>query len=315
MNGIQKESNFLSAVVYLHNDQRSAEPLLRALHGLLCENFKHFEILCLDDASTDETPRCVRELARELPGAALTLVSMSGAQGVEAAMKAGVDLSIGDFVLELDSTARDYPMEMVMDVYRRALCGFDVVAAAPTGSLRRSSSLFYRLFNRFSGIDEPLKTERFRILSRRVVNRVTDMNAQIPYRKVAYALSGLAHDTLYYPSSGDQRITDREENRLRKSLAIDTLVMFTDVAFRIGAWLSLMMMALALFMGVYALVIFFSLGAVAGWTTTILFLSVAFFGVFFILTVLVKYLSIIVKLLVHRKEYTVANVEKLSGGD
>ena len=51
---------------------------------------------------------------------------------------------------------------------------------------------------------------------------------------------------------------------------------------------------------------------VAGWTTTILFLSVVFFGLFAILTVIIKYLQIIVDLVFKRKHYSFESIEKLT---
>ncbi|MCF0130867.1 MAG: glycosyl transferase family 2, partial [Pseudobutyrivibrio sp.] len=51
---------------------------------------------------------------------------------------------------------------------------------------------------------------------------------------------------------------------------------------------------------------------VEGWTTTILFLSFGFFGLFGILTVIVKYLQIIVNLVFKRKRYSFESIEKLT---
>ena len=45
-------------------------------------------------------------------------------------MNAGVDLAIGDFVFEFDTVCMDYKTELLMQVYRRSLEGFDIVSAS-----------------------------------------------------------------------------------------------------------------------------------------------------------------------------------------
>ncbi|MBP5698481.1 MAG: glycosyl transferase family 2, partial [Alphaproteobacteria bacterium] len=58
--------------------------------------------------------------------------------------------------------------------------------------------------------------------------------------------------------------------------------------------------------------VYFTRTPVEGWTTTILFLSFAFFGLFGVLTVIIKYLQIIVNLIFKRKTYNFESIEKLT---
>ena len=67
-----------------------------------------------------------------------------------------------------------------------------------------------------------------------------------------------------------------------------------------------LMMLMSAFMIVYSVVIF-TTPSVAGWTTTILFLSVAFFGLFGILTIVIKYLQLVVNLVL--RENSIASRE------
>ena len=60
------------------------------------------------------------------------------------------------------------------------------------------------------------------------------------------------------------------------------------------------------------IVIFAMTNPVVGWTTTILFLSVAFFGLFGILTIIIKYLQLLVNLVFKRKHYSFEGIEKLT---
>jgi len=62
----------------------------------------------------------------------------------------------------------------------------------------------------------------------------------------------------------------------------------------------------------YSIAIFLMANPVSGWTTTILFLSVAFFGLFAILTIVIKYLQLLVNLVFKRKHYSFEGIEKLT---
>ena len=69
----------------------------------------------------------------------------------------------------------------------------------------------------------------------------------------------------------------------------------------------------SIFMSLYTVIIYAMAHPVAGWTTTLLFLSVAFFSLFGILTVVIKYLQILVDLVFRRKRYSYESIQKFSG--
>jgi dolichol-phosphate mannosyltransferase len=59
-------------------------------------------------------------------------------------------------------------------------------------------------------------------------------------------------------------------------------------------------------------VVFTTANPVAGWTTTILFLSVVFLGLFAVLTIVVKYLQLMLNMIFKRKQYNFESIEKLT---
>lgn len=309
-----KEKNFVSAVVYVHNAEDRIREFLRMLYRILSGNFEHAEIICVNDSSDDASVNKIHEFVKTIENCSLTLVNLSRFHGMEAAMNAGVDLSIGDFVFEFDYTAADYDPEMIMRIYRRALEGYDVVSAVPDRRERLSSSLFYYIFNRFTETDYRMQTEAFRVMSRRFINRIGGINRTVPYRKAVYAEAGMKTDTLVYPVSGQpEKKNDRKERRYRTALAADSLILFTDLGYRCALFMTLFMMFVSLFMLVYTVAAYLVIHPVAGWTTTVLFLSVGFLGLFGILTIVIKYLQLLVRLVFRRKQYTFESVEKLTG--
>lgn len=310
-----KEKNFISAVVYVHNAEGRITRFLEMLLQVLEENFEHSEIICVNDYSDDGSVSAIKALDKKAESTTITVLNMSYYHGLEVAMNAGTDLSIGDFVFEFDSTLLDFAPEEIMRLYRRSLQGYDIVSASPDQRQRITSNLFYKVFNKFTDLNYQLCTERFRILSRRVINRVSSMNRTVPYRKVIYANCGLNTDNLRYQVIGQgtsPTAKDKQEKKYRSSLAVDSLMLFTDIGYRLSVAMTSLMIFMAVFMAVYSIAVYLIGTPVAGWTTTILFFSFCFFGLFGILAVIIKYLQIIVNLMFKRKRYSFESIEKLT---
>lgn len=182
MGQMGKEKNFVSCVVYLHNDEAVVQDFLREICGVMQENFEKYEVVCVNDGCTDGTVEQIHAFLREWDGArSVSLINLSFYQGVETAMNAGSDLAVGDFLFEFDRCSPDFDPELIMQIYRRALEGYDVVAAAPKHGVPLTSKVFYALYNWSSHYRYRIRQERFRIISRRAVNRVNQMNIYVPY--------------------------------------------------------------------------------------------------------------------------------------
>ncbi|MCI8557223.1 MAG: glycosyltransferase [Lachnospiraceae bacterium] len=306
-----KEKNFVSAVLYVHNQELYLADFLRKINTILRENFENYEIICVDDRSTDKSVQVIAEFAKSLEEASASILHMSYYQGVELSMNAGMDLAIGDFVLEFDKVSCDFPDELLMQIYRTSLEGFDIVSAAPERAERWTSRLFYQVYNRAAGKRAMLRTETFRILSRRAVNRVHSMCQSIPYRKAVYANCGLQIKTLTYKPQERKGVMLPEEKEMRRDMAFNSLILFTNLGYQVSSLLAGMMMLAALFIGLYTIVIFVGAKPVEGWTTTMLFLSLAFFGVFAIFAIIIKYLSILIDLVFTKQQYAIEGIEKL----
>lgn len=310
---INKEKNFISAVVYIHNNEDSVSEFLGKLVAELEHNFDHSEIICVNDFSSDKGIQMIRNFSQKDSAVSITILNMSYFHGLELSMNAGVDLAIGDFVFEFDSMLMDYEISEIMKVYHKALDGFDIVSLSAINGNDFTSRVFYNVFNHFAHFQQNLETETFRILSRRLINRIGSMSKSIPYRKALYASSGLNAARLpYHRTRGIKRHNDKTEREYKRKLAIDSLILFTDVGYRFSIYMTITMMCVATVMLVYSVIIYLTSNPVEGWTTTILFLSFAFFGLFGVLTVIIRYLQILIDLIFKRKRYCFESIEKLN---
>ena len=308
-----KEKTFVSSVIYVHNAENRIEEFLTAIIRVMEDNFEHSEVICVNDGSSDMSAEKIRSVGKTADTTIVSIVNMSYFHGLELAMNAGRDIAIGDFVFEFDNTILDFAPESVMDVYRRSLEGYDIVSASPDIREKPSSRLFYNVFDRFTDLSYKMTTESFRVLSRRVINRISSMNKSVPYRKAIYAGSGLKTDNLKYKADRKRsRVSDRSEKRYRTGLAVDSLILFTKVGYRFSMVMTFVMMAVSILMVAYAVITYIVVHPVEGWFTTIIFLSFAFFGLFGILTIIIKYLQLIIDMIFKRKAYSFESVEKIT---
>lgn len=310
---IYKEKTFISAVIYVHNAQERIESFLKTIIGVMESNFEQSEIICVNDASDDDSLSGLREACRCATTTSVSVVNMSYFHGLELSMNAGVDMAIGDFVFEFDNTILDFKPETIMEIYRKSLTGFDIVSASADRKEKLSSKIFYKIFDFYTYLSYKMTTESFRIISRRALNRVCAMNKTIPYRKAAYANCGLKTANIKYGVIKESNaISDRKEKLFKTALAVDSLILFTEVGYSFSKLMTALMMLMSVFMIAYSVIIYATANPVEGWTTTILFLSVTFFGLFGILTIIIKYLQLLVDLVFKRKQYSFESIEKIT---
>ena len=97
-----------------------------------------------------------------------------------------------------------------------------------------------------------MHTESFRILSRRVINRISSMNKTIPYRKAIYASQGLKTDALKYNViTASESKTDKTERGYRTGLAVDSLILFTEMGYRFSMTMTAIMMLMSVYGSVF----------------------------------------------------------------
>lgn len=312
-----REKKFISVVIYLHDVEKYLYRFLDTVIPVFEGNFEQFEIVCVDDACQDHTIDILKKYIEEHKVKAIvSIVHMSFFQGLESAMNAGRDIAIGDFVYEFDDVYVDYDVRMIREVYDRLLAGNDIVAASSGGKMRLTSKVFYTLYNKTNRGNGKIGPETFRIVSRRAINRIKSMGQYIPYRKAVYANCGLQMNTVIYESR-DRMVRTRNKvvSAERTALALDSFIYFTNVLERVSAVISALFLGLTVGMGIYIIYDMFNgTKPVEGWLSTMGFLALGFFGVFTLLTIILKYLSVLLNLVFRQQRYLVADIEKVVNG-
>lgn len=137
-----------------------------------------WELILVDDGSTDGSTELIRKLARE--DSRVRPVIFSRNFGHQIAITAGWDYSRGEAVIVIDSDLQD-PPEVILDLITKWREGYEVVYAVRREREGESwfklltAALFYRLICRITDVNIPMDAGDFRLMDRKVINVLIKM--------------------------------------------------------------------------------------------------------------------------------------------
>ena len=272
------ETRSVSCVVPCYNEAANLRELLPRLEEILWATQLRWEIIVVDDGSTDDTAAVVAAWC-ELEG--FRCVSLSRNFGKEAALTAGLQAARGDAVVMLDGDLQHSP-SLIGSMLDKWSAGADVVYAVreartdETSFKRWGSQLFYTLVNSSSRFEMPKDAGDFRLMDRKVVDALLSLPERSRFMKGLYAWVGFNAVPLPYTPAPRAQGTSTF-NRLRLvHLAVDGLTSFTTWPLRLVSILGLLMAVPAFAYGLYLIIDHFVVGgAVSGWSTIVV--SLMFF--------------------------------------
>jgi polyisoprenyl-phosphate glycosyltransferase len=238
-----REKNWISIVVPVFNEEDSITETVKRLQQLRAELEQdiNVELIFVDDGCTDNTLAHLRNFAENSTN--IKVISLSRNFGHQIAITAGIDLASGDYVAVIDGDLQD-PPELIVDMYRKALTGFDVVygkrrtRAGETVFKKATAAGFYRLLNYMCEIDIPTDTGDFRLMSRNVVDAFKQMRER--HRFVRGMVPWLGFKSSYILYDRAERFAGETKYPLKKMLAfaINAILSFSSkpltMAIRLG---------------------------------------------------------------------------------
>ena len=203
-----------------------------------------FELLFVDDGSTDDSLELIRRHAMADPAAevAVAFVSLSRNFGKETAMLAGLDHATGDCVVILDADLQD-PPDLIPQMLALWEEGYDDVFARRTSRdgeswLKRwTSTTFYRILERSTNIPIQRDTGDFRLLDRRAVDAIVQFRESNRYTKGLYDWVGFSKKEITFARDPRAAGTTKWTYRKLVGLAIDGLTSFTTAPLRWSTFL------------------------------------------------------------------------------
>ena len=275
----------ISVVAPCHNEEPNLEPLYWALSSALRSTEWIYELILVDDGSTDGTWPVISRIARN--DSRVHGVRLARSFGQQAAILAGLKQARGDAVVTMDADLQ-HPPALIPVMARHWLAGKPVVLTRRTDSndvgpfKRLTSAIFYRIFSGLTGVPMPAGTGEFRLIDRRVVDYLLGL------REGEYFLRGLIGWTGFrsvtVPFHAAPRLAGQTKYSLRKMLrlAVSGVTAFSLTPLRIGTVLGLATAFLAFLELGYVLIQAGRGHTVPGWASDV-GVTTLLFGVQFIL--------------------------------
>lgn len=270
----------ISVVAPFYNEELNIERFFPAVLDVLQTTGMAWEIVCVDDGSGDRTLEYLLAAAKAEPS--VKVLKLSRNFGKEAALTAGMEASAGDVVILLDADLQD-PPELITRMLDKWREGYDVVYGVRQS--RNSDSLgkritaggFYRTFNRLTPTPVPANAGDFRLMDRRVVDRVRELPERTRFMKGLFAWVGFKSTAITYDRPG--RVAGESAWGYWKlwNFALDGLTSFSTMPLRIwtyiGLTVSLLSFLYASFLIFRTLVVGVDLPGYASLMVVILFLG------------------------------------------
>ncbi|NJN90881.1 MAG: glycosyltransferase family 2 protein [Leptolyngbyaceae cyanobacterium SL_5_14] len=238
----------ISVIVPLHNEEPNVDYLFEQLTTVLQGLDLSYEIVCVDDGSTDNTLKCLIE--QRTHNAVIKILSLSRNFGKEIALSAGIDYATGNAIIPIDADLQD-PPELIGDLIAKWREGYDVVHATRRSRQgeawfkRFTASAFYRVIGRVSTVPIPRDTGDFRLLDRRVVEVLKQMPERTRFMKGLFAWVGFKNTAIFYDRAERYRGRTKWNYWRLWNFAVDGITSFSSVPLKVWSYLGLILSVFA----------------------------------------------------------------------
>jgi dolichol-phosphate mannosyltransferase len=263
----------LSIVVPVFNEEDVLPLLAQRLRPVADGLGATYEVVTVDDGSTDSSAVVLQRIRREWPE--LRIVRLRANAGHQAAISAGLAVARGDYVVTLDADLQDPPevIAQMLAVAReeRVDVVYGVRSDRSTDSAfkRLSARAFYRVIRALSGTSAQSDAGDYRMMSRATVDAVNSLPEH--NRVLRFIVPALGFPSASVSYKRDERAAGRSKYPLAKMLrlSLDSVTGFSIAPLRAATWLGLLGGLAAVLLLVYALVAQLAGHTLPGWTSTV----------------------------------------------
>ncbi len=242
----------ISVVAPVHNEAPGLAEFFARLIPVLDGLGTSYEIICVDDGSSDDSLARLLELRERIP--ALKVLSLSRNFGKDVAVSAGFDHARGAAVVPIDADLQDSP-ELIERMVAKWREGYDVVyatrgsRAGESWFRRMTARYFYRVLDRITDIPIPHDTGDFRLLDRRVVDVLVRLPERTRFMKGLFAWVGFKQTALMFDREPRHTGTSKWSYWRLWNFALDAITSFSSLPLRVWSYAGFV---IALFSFLYA---------------------------------------------------------------
>ena len=238
----------ISVVAPMHNEAGSIGEYITQTMAILQKNYDKFELVIIDDGSTDNSIAIVKEMMKKY--SSIRLIMLSRNFGHENALSAGLANASGDYVVLMDSDLQN-PPQLIPKLLNKLNEGFDVVYAArktrhgESWLKKLSSNFFYWLAKKMTGFELSADAADFRILRSNVVDALNHLKENNRKLIMLYAFVGFS--TASVPYEVPPRFAGKSKYNYFKLIktALDAILSFSTRPLWIMSILSIILSVLS----------------------------------------------------------------------
>lgn len=301
----------ISLVIPCYNEQDALPIFYREITAVLSGLDYEYELIFVNDGSTDGTLICLKKLAEQ--DSHIIYLSFSRNFGKEAAMYAGFCHVKGDYIAVIDADMQDPPSLLPQMIEKLESGDYDSVATrrvSRDGEPRIRSWFarqFYKLINKISDADIVDGARDYRLMKREMVEAIVAMGEYNRFSKGIFGWIGFR--TCWLPYKNVERVAGETKWSSWKLFryAIDGIVNFSHVPLSIASWFGMLMTVCSFLLLIFIVVRKLIFGdPVAGWASTICI--IVFIGglQMFCLGIMGQYIAKTYMETKHRPHYIVA---------
>ncbi len=269
----------ISLVIPVYNEEALIDELVGKSLAALSQFSRRFEIIVVDDGSTDGSLQ--RLIGHQQANPQLKIVSLSRNFGHPAAFTAGLEYARGAYVAMMDGDLQD-PPELLEQMYRELAGGqYDVISGkrvARKGNMTRNrmTSVFHFLFKRVANLDDLENAGNFCMMNRVALNAFLSMPERIRYLPGLRSFIGFRQGFVEYVRE-DRLLGEPKMSAGRLlCLAADAIFSFSRLPIKICLVMGLVGTLIFMAAGLYVLAAKIVGFAIPGWSSTVL--SIYFLG-------------------------------------
>ena len=271
----------IEIVVPCYNESGNIRALYEGVSSVFKEKLSGYalKMLFVDDGSRDGTLELLKNLSES--DDRVSYLSFSRNFGHQLAVKAGLDYSEGDAVISMDCDLQ-HPPALIPDMVAKWEQGYEVVATLRTypketpKKKRKSSEHFYKLLNLLSDVEIKEGSADFRLLSKKVVEVIKEMDEKEPFLRGMVPWVGFKQ--VYIPYMAEQRFAGESKYTVKKmlQLAITGVTAFSVKPLYFAVFLGFGFSLLSLLYIPYVIYSFLNGSEISGWASLIM--TIVFFG-------------------------------------
>jgi glycosyltransferase involved in cell wall biosynthesis len=229
-----------SIIAPIFNESGNIRELYRRLSEVLDSTGEDWEMIMVDDGSTDDSADLIRHYAEKDPRVKPVIFARNF--GHQIAVTAGLDYSRGKAVVIIDSDLQD-PPEVILDLIEKWKEGYQVVYAVRSEREGESwfklftASLFYRLITIITDVNIPLDVGDFRLLDRQVVNVLNQMREKHRFLRGMSSWVGFHQTGVPYRRAARQVGETKYPFRKMFRLAINAVTSFSYFPLQLATYI------------------------------------------------------------------------------